>query len=416
MKIYNELQQQYEKYGNVQNLMKYINIDTLFEKHHEMKSTKAAGIDKVSKSDYEINLDENIQSLVSRLKAGTYEPLAIRRCYIPKANGKLRPLGIPAYEDKLMQAVMSDILCSIYEPIFLDCSNGYRNNRNCHTALLQLSKIVQTGHINYIVEADIKGFFDNLNHTQLLNLLKQIIQDRHFIRYIKKFIQADIYYDGSNSPSIAGTPQGGAISPALANIYLHYVLDSWFENCIKPTCSNSHLIRYCDDFIACFSNKRDAEYFYTAVQTRLTEYSLEIEPTKTKILRFNIYDPSSEHFAFLGFNISVNVRKELCLETSNNKLISKLGNINNKIIDTINTTNSIVECIQEVNALLRGVYNYYGFHTNELWLHELYTNTLDNLIDILCVNNTTKCISVDELNDLLLIYPISTPPDHLIIP
>ena len=416
MKIYNELQQQYERYGNVQNLMQYINAESLKEKHHEMKSNKAAGIDKISKSDYEINLDDNIQNLVSRLKSGTYEPLAIRRCYIPKSNGKLRPLGIPAYEDKLVQAVLTDILCSIYEPIFNACSHGYRRNKNCHTALLQLSKTVKTGHINYIVEADIKGFFDNLNHSQLIDMLKQVIQDRHFIRYIKEFLQADIYYADTNIPSTTGTPQGGAISPVLANIYLHYVLDEWFETCVKPTCSNSHLIRYCDDFIACFSNKRDAEYFYTAVQKRLTEYSLEIEPTKTKILRFNIYNPSSEYFSFLGFNISVNVHKELCFEASHNKLISKLDNITNKIIDTISTTNSIIKCVHEVNTLLRGVYNYYCFHTNELWLQELYSSTLNILHNTLCVNTKTKCISIDELNDLLLIYPISTPPDHLIIP
>ena len=169
---YSEIRRQLIKYKNVQSLMQYVNVDTLEKKHKELSGNKASGIDKVTKQDYDNNLEENIFDLVKRMKSFTYRPKATRRVYIPKDNGGKRPLGIPSYEDKIVQGVFADILNEIYEPIFLDCSFGFRPNRNCHQAIKRLDQVIIKGKTNFIVEADIKGFFNNLNQDWLIKFLE----------------------------------------------------------------------------------------------------------------------------------------------------------------------------------------------------------------------------------------------------
>lgn len=190
MKIYETLQQQYVRYGNVQNLMKFFTVQELINKCHSLKN-KASGIDNITKYDYIDNLDYNIHLLYEIIRNGTYNPKPIKRCYIPKANGKLRPLGIPAFQDKIVQCIVADILYSIYDPIFLNCSHGYCLNRNCHTALSSLKHIIKTGKTNYIVKADLKGFFDNIDHQLLIGMLKDTIKDKHFIRLVEKYLKVD---------------------------------------------------------------------------------------------------------------------------------------------------------------------------------------------------------------------------------
>ena len=207
MKIYEELQQQYNKYHNIQNLMKHFNVQELSNKCKSLKN-KAPGIDRVTKYEYMENLEDNIYKLYSSIRNNTFMPTKTRRCYIPKSNGKFRPLGIPAFEDRIVQGVMSDILVSIYELIFLDCSYGYRLNRNCHTALSALKQITKNGKTNYIVKADIKGFFDNVCHSKLIDELKLVIQDKHFISLVYKYLKADIFYKGKTLHNKRGTPQG----------------------------------------------------------------------------------------------------------------------------------------------------------------------------------------------------------------
>lgn len=245
---YSEITRQLGKYKNVQGLMRYINVESLKEQHEKQSEYKAVGIDKVTKSEYEKNLTENLTVLIDRMKSFSYHPQPVKRVYIPKANGKLRPLGIPSYEDKLVQGVMAEILNEIYEPIFLDCSYGFRPGRDCHQAIKQLDEYIMRGKTNYIVDADIKGFFDHVNHEWLIKFLEHEIKDKTFIRYIKRFLKAGIMDKGNYQESEEGTPQGGLISPILANVYLHYVLDLWFELYIKVKCKGKcHLVRYADD-------------------------------------------------------------------------------------------------------------------------------------------------------------------------
>ena len=183
------------KYGKVQNLMSYINLNTLMDKHKQLSRNKATGIDNITKNIYDKNLEQNLDNLLNRMKRLEYYPLPARRTFIPKSNGKLRALGIPSYEDKLVQGVMADILSVIYEPIFLDCSFGFRPNRNCHEALKTLNNII-TNNTNYVVETDIKSFFDNVNHQYLLTFISRTIKDKRFVTYIERFLKSGVMQNG----------------------------------------------------------------------------------------------------------------------------------------------------------------------------------------------------------------------------
>lgn len=240
-----DIRSQSIKYKKLQTLVYHINKESLIKEHHKQITNKASGIDKMTKEKYEENLYNNIEELIQRMKTFSYKPQAVRRTYIPKANGKLRPLGIPAYEDKLVQGVMANILNEIYEPRFLNCSYGFRPNRNCHKAISRIKKSIMTKPINYILDADIKGFFDNVDHKWLIKFLENDIEDKNFIRYVVRFLKSGIMEKEVIKESLKGTPQGGLISPVLANVYLHYVLDMWVEKMDKTKskriCRNSKI-------------------------------------------------------------------------------------------------------------------------------------------------------------------------------
>ena len=215
-------------------LMHHLNKESLARCYGRLKTNKSPGIDGVSVEQYGKHLDENLDGLLARMKAGEYQPLPVRRVEIPKlGRSEKRSLGIPAVEDKLVQLVMKEILEAIYEQDFLDCSHGFRPNRSCHLAIDRLDKVIMRQPINYVVDADIKGFFDNVSHYWLLRCLEERIADPKFLLLVRKFLKAGIMNGKQLLPSIAGTPQGGVISPLLANIYLHYVLDLWFEVVFK---------------------------------------------------------------------------------------------------------------------------------------------------------------------------------------
>lgn len=413
MKIYETLQQQYVKYGNVQNLMKFFTMQEFINKSHYLKN-KAPGVDNITKYDYIDNLDYNIHLLYENIGNGTYNPKPIKRCFIPKSNGKLRPLGIPAFEDKIVQCIVADILYSIYDPIFLNCSHGYCLNRNCHTALSSLKHTIETGKTNYIVKADLKGFFDNIDHQLLIDMLKDTIKDKHFIRLVEKYLKVENYINGKLTTNSAGTPQGCIISPVLGNIYLHYALDLWFETVIKQIYPNSALVRYCDDFIVCFNSKSAATYFITAVQTRLKEYNLTLESSKTDLFKFNINDISSDMFSFLGFNISVNMNKNLGIAASTHKLFQKVQVISDKVTNLLNKGYSTIDCIKSVNESLLGLYSYYGITSNSTWISDLYNLTYKQVLYILYYNTSIRQMSLDQLSWLLSLSPIVSPPYALI--
>ena len=263
------------------------NQEGLMESFDAQSGRKAVGVDKVSKAEYAIGVEERIKSLSSKLRSLSYRPQPARRSYIPKSNGKKRPLGIPSFEDRIVQHRLSKILQAIWEPEFCDCSYGFRPNRNAHQALARLGEIVTNQGTQWIVEADIKGFFDNVSHDWMMRFLGHRIKDPVLLRIIRRFLKAGVMEDGVFAASETGTPQGGLVSPALSNIYLHYVLDLWFEKRYARTCrGRAYLVRYADDYVACFHLEEDAKRFMVELNHRLAEFDLEAEPTKTRLLRF----------------------------------------------------------------------------------------------------------------------------------
>lgn len=253
---------------------------------------------------YAVNLSDNLENLLERLKSKRYKTKLVKRRYIAKDNGKKRPLGIPALEDKIVQKAASMLLEAIYEQDFKECSYGYRPKRSAKDAVNELTFNLQYGRFGYIVEADIKGFFDNIDHDKLLEMLGKRINDKAFLNLIRKWLKAGILEpEGMIIHPDTGTPQGGIISPILANIYLHIVLDKWFEEVIKPRLKGKALIyRYADDFVCAFQFKEDVERFFKVLPKRMRKYGLELERSKTSVLRFSRFHPSRKRtFHFLGF-------------------------------------------------------------------------------------------------------------------
>ena len=269
-------------------LIHLIDKEMLMQCHRELKRNKATGVDEITKAEYQANLEENIEILLKKMKTFKYRPNPVRRVYIPKAGSdKRRPLGIPSYEDKMVQLAIAKILGAIYEQDFLDCSFGFRPDRSCHSAIKILDVYLSKRKTNYVVDADIKGFFNHVDHKWLMKFLEHRIKDKNLLRYISRFLNAGVMENGQFHKSYEGTPQGGIISPILANIYLHYVLDLWFEKVVRKRCKGqAYIVRYADDFVCCFEHKEEAEIFYEALKLRLKKFKLEIAEDKTKIIYF----------------------------------------------------------------------------------------------------------------------------------
>ena len=351
----------------MENLMHHVNEQTLIEEHRKQSRKKATGIDGVTKDEYNVNVEENLKELVERMKRFSYRPMPVRRTYIPKANGKQRPLGIPAYEDKLVQSVMARLLNEVYEVRFLDCSYGFQKGKNCHDVVRYINQTIMTKKVNYVLEADIKGFFDNVNHEWLMRFLNFDIADRRFLRYVRRFLIAGVMEDGAYLESDRGTPQGGLISPVLANVYLHYVLDTWFEYEIKPRLhGEAYYIRYADDFLIMFQYEDDAKAVMNVLPKRLGRFSLEVAEDKTRILPFGRFKGTKEGFDFLGFtlfNTTTRTGKyRVGIRTSKKKLKAKKQAAKAWLRQQL--TKPIARTMEMLAAVVRGHCNYYGVSGN----------------------------------------------------
>jgi len=365
-----------EKRYRFRNLYRELNEEMLRDSWRLLRKDAALGVDRVSAAEYEANLEENIHQLVERLKRKRYRARLVRRHYIPKGEGQWRPLGIPAIEDKLLQLAVKRLLEAVYEQDFLSCSYGYRPRVGALEAVDQLTVKLQFGGYHYVVEADIKGFFDNLSHEWLMRMLAERIDDQAILRLIKKWLKAGVLdTDGKVLRPEGGTPQGGIISPILANVYLHYALDLWFERVFQRSCKGAaFLIRYADDFVCGFVREEDAQRFYSELEERLRKFELELAVEKTRVMPFSRYRRGETSFDFLGFEFRWGTDRKgqarLKRRTSRKKFRSSVKRVAEWCKK--NRHRRLGEQFQRLNAKLRGYYNYYGVRGNYASLNEFF--------------------------------------------
>lgn len=340
-----------------------------------LRANAAPGVDEVTKAEYADDLDARLADLVGRLHRMAYRPQPVRRVYIPKpGTGKLRPIGVPAFEDKLVQAGLVRILEALYEEDFVADSYGFRPGRSCHEALRALGRTIDVGSMGYVVEADIKGFFDSVDRGWLARFLAHRIADKRVLRMIERFLKAGVLEDGT--VQVSGTVQGGVISPLLGNVYLHYTLDLWFERSFRKNCAGkARLIRVADDFVACFEKREDAERFMVALVERLKQFGLEIEPTKTRMLEFGpgaaaraaARGEKLGTFDFLGFTHYCDTtrngkRYRVKRKTSAKKFRAKLAALKAWLQRVRHRDTRWIW--EQVAVKLRGHYAYYGVTDN----------------------------------------------------
>jgi len=388
------------------NLFGLLNEEMLKDSWRDIRKNAASGVDGVSAAEYELNLDENIHQLVDELKRKHYRAKNVLRRYIPKGNGKLRPLGIPATQDKLLQLAVKRILEAIFEQDFLLCSYGYRPGVDALDAVDKLTVKLQFGKYNYVVEADIKGFFDNIDHEWLLKMLAERVDDKSFLWLIEKWLKAGVLdTDGKVLHPETGTPQGGIVSPILANIYLHFGLDLWFQKVVIPLCSGEAcLIRFADDFVCAFEKEADAQRFYEALGERMGKFKLELSAEKTQIIPFSpSRDLGSTCFNFLGFEFRWGLdragKPHLNKRTARKSLKNSLARVKQWCKD--NRHRRLPDLFKALNAKLRGYFNYFGVHGNLPSLEEFLYHVTGYLKKYLNQRSQRKSYNWDGFNHLL---------------
>jgi group II intron reverse transcriptase/maturase len=269
-------------------LAHHIDVEWLVEAYRRTRKDGAVGVDGQTAEQYGKALEQNLESLLDRVKAGRYRAPPVRRVYIPKANGReMRPLGIPAFEDKVLQRAVVMVLEAVYEQDFLSCSYGFRPGRSAHDALDDLRDQLMEMRGGWVLEIDFRNYFGSIDHGHLQEALRQRITDGSLLRLISKWLHAGVMENGALSYPTSGTPQGGVVSPMLANVFLHVVLDTWFEQDVKPRLNGqARLIRYADDAVLVFANESDARRVLEVLPKRCEKYGLTLHPTKTKLIEF----------------------------------------------------------------------------------------------------------------------------------
>lgn len=350
-----------------QDLFRLLNEEYLTDTYAKLNKSSAPGVDRVTTREYGKNLDDNVRDLVARLKGGRYHAKLVRRKNIPKGGGKVRPLGIPATEDKLLQSAAGGILSAIFEQDFLPSSFGYRPGVSGVKAARELCARLYFENVNYVVEADIRGYFNNIDHDWMLRMLERRVDDKAFLRLVNKWLKAGVLEENDSvvNPE-AGTPQGGSISPILANVYLHYAFDLWFDKIVsKHMRGKASFVRYADDFVCLFQDKKDAERLYEWLPVRLSKFGLELAPDKTRIIQFNRLCLDA-HFDFLGYEFRWRVTRKgkpyIAPQTSLKKMRSALRNLERWC--RANRHLGTKKIFELFNSKLRGHYNYFGVTGN----------------------------------------------------
>lgn len=344
----------------------------------------AVGVDQQSAQEYAANLEANLSGLNERLRSGRYKAPPVRRVWIPKDGGKQRPIGIPTIEDKVVQRAVAMILEAVHEQDFLDCSYGFRPGRSAHTALEQLQKTIVLRRVGWVLDADIEDFFGSLDHQWLRKMVRHRVNDGGIDRLIGKWLHAGVLDEGAISHPSSGTPQGGVISPVLANIYLHYVLDLWFERKIKRSLrGEAYLFRYADDVVFCFEHEEEARRVAELLRERLLRFGLRLNETKTKLIRFGrgakrADGGKPESFNFLGFTHVCGKSRKGKFIVKRRTMKSRLHRAMRKATEWCRTNRHlpVAEQQRRLNRGLRGHYQYYGITGNFQGLSQLYEHVV----------------------------------------
>jgi len=402
-------------------LMHLLNEDFLRDCYNSLNRNKAVGIDEVTWKEYGENLEENLRDLVTKLRRRRYKPLPARRVYIPKNETEKRPLGIPALQNKIVERGITWILESIYEQDFLNSSYGFRPERNCHQALKEVNDLIMFKPVNHIVEADIKGFFDNVPHDKLMEFIQIRVRDTELLRLLERFLKAGYVDDGELIRTENGTPQGSILSPMLSNIFLHYVLDLWFEETVKTHVDGyCELVRYADDFICVVQLSGEAKRIETALKNRFSKYGLEIHPEKSRVVSFGRYEKQNAKtqnrkantFDFLGFtHFCAKSRKgnfKVGRKTIRKKFTAKCKEMNQWLRSVRNQTKT-KEWWKILRAKLRGHIQYYGVSENYYCVMKFYGITVKQTKKWLNRRSQKRKMGWGKFNEYLKKYPLPKP-------
>jgi group II intron reverse transcriptase/maturase len=357
------------------NLLSHLTAPLLLEAYHGLRKRAAAGVDGVTWEAYGERLDERLHDLVNRIHRGSYHPQPVRRVELPKGNGSTRPLGIPALEDKVVQMAVRWLLEPIYEAEFVDFSYGFRPRRSAHDALDALATALGR-RVNWVLDADIRSFFDTIDHGWMQKFIEHRIGDRRLVHLLMKWMKAGVMKDGELHETKEGTPQGGIISPLLANVYLHYVLDLWADSWRQKRANGDvYVVRYADDFVMGFQHEQDAHAMHRALSERMAKFGLELHPDKTRVLEFGRYArrerekkglSGPETFTFLGFmhvcGVSRKGTYQLQRLTSAKKLRASLARVKEGCKKRRHRP--VVEQYAWLRSVVLGHFNYYGVPLN----------------------------------------------------
>jgi group II intron reverse transcriptase/maturase len=397
-----------------------ITVEKLCGAFRSLRKDASAGIDGVTYAQYETNAEENIRQLHQRLKEGKYQVQPLRRSYIQKEDGSQRPLSIPSLEDKLVQKVAVDLLNAIYEQDFLDCSYGFRPGRGQHQALDEVGRVICTRPVGWVLEIDIRSYFDKIVREQLVEMIEERVSDGSMLRLVGKWMQVGVIEDGRLLVSETGTGQGQPISPLLANIYLHHVLDKWFEEMVKPRLKGeAYEIRFADDAILCFQRKEDAEKVLNVLSKRFAKFGLTLHPEKTRLIAFGRYAASNAKrqgkkpatFGFLGFT-------HICARSRQGKFAVHVKTIAKRLR---RGTKAIADWCQQhrhdpvseqqkmLNAKLRGHYQYYGRPTNYPSLLQFYREALRTWRTWLSRRTRGRPLTWERFAEILREHPLLRP-------
>ena len=404
-----------------------IDKEMLMECHNKMEKDKAVGIDGVTKEEYGNNLDENLDRLIASLKKKSYRPQPAKRVEIPKGNGKTRPLSIYCYEDKLVQEALRRILEAVFEPHFYEEMMGFRNGRSCHMALRKLNSMIEKQKTNYILDADIKGFFDHIDHRWAVKFVESRIKDPNVIRLVRRMLKSGIIKDFQYEETEEGSGQGSVCSPVIANIYMHYVFLWWFNDVVKPQLRGyAGAVVYADDFVVCFQYKDEAEQFYKRLKHRMEYFGLELEENKSRLIEFGRFaerdrrnrgQGKPETFDFLGFthycSKSRNGKFRVKRKTSKKKFTKKCKEVNRWLADM--RTLPLQEIIKRVNSMLVGYFHYYGITDNSKAISDFKYLVRKLLFKWLNRRSQRRSYNWGQFNDMLRDYPLATPRTYVSI-